>query len=366
MKELLKKLVQADSTPAKGELLTAQIIAEHLKSFGIEPIVDSWDNNRANIIAVVNSSGQKPALVFVTHLDVVPSGAGKWQTPPFEAIEKDGKIFGRGSGDMKGGIVAIITAIEEIVKSKVKLQGDIIFSGTAGEETDSCGIKRFVKVSSGQLPELAGIVIPEPTDFEIVTAHRGMLWLEITTKGKTAHGSMPRLGINAIDSMMAVLGRLEAYKKQKLPAGCSMSINTIAGGKAVNVIPDNCTVAIDLRTEAGKAGDCFIDDLKNIFAELNERDSKFKAEVSVIRNVGALETDNDCDFVKTFCKAVEITETRSVGFCTDGPFLADLAPVIIFGPGRPDLAHKPDEYIDLADVKEAAQYYKEIIFKFLT
>ncbi len=366
MKELLKKLVQADSTPAKGELLTAQIIAEHLKSFGIDSVVDSWDNNRANVTLVVRSSGLKPGLLFVSHLDVVPPGEEKWQSRPFEASEKDGKIFGRGSADMKGGIVAIITAIEAIVESDVKLQGDIIFSATAGEETDSCGVKRFVKGSCEQLSELAGIVIPEPTNFEIVTTHRGMLWFEITTTGKTAHGSMPQLGINAIDSMMVLLGRLKTYKKQKLPTGCSMSINTISGGKSVNVVPDTCTVAIDLRTEAGKTGEHFIDDFKNIFAELNERDSKFKAEVSVIRNVGALETDNNCDFVKAFCKTVEITETQSVVFCTDGPFLSDLAPVIIFGPGKSNLAHKPDEYIDLSDVKKATQYYKEIILKFLT
>ncbi|MHC4634928.1 MAG: M20/M25/M40 family metallo-hydrolase, partial [Planctomycetota bacterium] len=104
--------------------------------------IDQWDGNRANITARIRSGGSKGILLFACHLDVVPPGEGQWRKPPFSGIEGDGKIFGRGSADMKGGITAAVTAIKELVDSKAKLDGDIIFFAGAGEETDSCGIKR--------------------------------------------------------------------------------------------------------------------------------------------------------------------------------------------------------------------------------
>ena len=137
---------------------------------GIKADIDLWDNNRANVIAYIGSGGRKGTLLFACHLDVVPA-EGKWQYPPFEAVENAGRIYGRGSTDMKAGIASIVTAIRRVVDSRAKLQGDIIFLGCAGEETDSAGAERFVR--NYNLPKPAGVVIPEPTDFSIVTAQKG-------------------------------------------------------------------------------------------------------------------------------------------------------------------------------------------------
>jgi len=370
MKELLKKLIQAESTPDKGELAAAEVISAELGRSGIDSRIDSWDQTRANIIAQVKSAGHKAALLFACHLDVVGPGEAAWEKPAFGGVESDGKIYGRGSADMKGGIAAIVTAISRVVDSGTKLQGDIVFAAAAGEETDSCGARRFIS-DSGRLPEFVGVVIPEPTDFEIITAHRGMLWLEVATKGKAAHGSTPHLGVNAITSMRSVLDELENYEiaaePHKLLGECSMSINTIAGGKALNVVPDKCSIGIDIRTLPAQNHQDIITDLEKNFAKLKAGNSQFDAEVSVLRQVQALETDCLCDFVKDFCSAVQDSKTKAVGFTTDGPYFASLgAPVVIFGPGKPQLCHKPDEYIQISDVEKAAEYYKNIILKFLT
>ena len=370
MKEMLKKLIQAESTPQKGELAAAEVISAELSHSGIDCRIDTWDQSRANIIARVKSSERKGALLFACHLDVVGQGEARWEKPPFEAVESDGKIYGRGSADMKGGIAAAVTAIRQIVDSGTKLQGDIVFVAAAGEETDSCGAKRFIS-NHGWLPELIGVVIPEPTDFAIVTAHRGMLWLEVTTKGKAAHGSTPQLGVNAIASMQSVLNELEKYEipaeAHKLLGRCSMSINTITGGKALNVVPDKCSIGIDIRTLPEQNHQNIITDLEKIFAKLKSENPQFDAEVCVVRQVQPLETDCSCDFVKYFCSAVGTNETTAVGFTTDGPHFALLsAPVVIFGPGKPELCHKPNEYIEVSDVKKAVEYYKKIILKFLS
>jgi len=375
MKELLKKLIQAETTDEKGELAAAEVISTEFRRSGIDSNIDSWDQTRANIVAHVKSAGRRAGLLFACHLDVVGPGEAAWKSPAFTAVESDGKIYGRGSVDMKGGTAAAVTAIRRIVDSGVKLQGDIIFSAVAGEETDSAGARRFVDDKSW-LPELApeglaGVVIPEPTDFEIVTAHRGMLWLNVTTKGKAAHSSAPQLGVNAIGSMRLILNELENYEiktePHKLLGTCSISINTIAGGKTMNVVPDKCSVGIDIRTLPGQDHQAIIADLEEVCAKLKADNKQFEAAVSVIRQMQSMVTDCSCDFVKDFCSVVGTDKTKAVGYTTDGPYFASLgSPVVIFGPGKPHLCHKPDEYIDIADLEKGVEHYKNIILKFLT
>ncbi|MHC4726199.1 MAG: M20 family metallopeptidase [Planctomycetota bacterium] len=366
----MKKLINSESTLEKGELASAEVISDEFSKSGINCRIDTWDQTRANITAQLKSGGHKGALLFACHLDVVGPGEEIWDKPAFKAFESNGIIYGRGSVDMKGGIAAVVTAIREVVDSGTKLQGDIIFTAVAGEETDSCGAKRFIN-DHGKLPDFVGIVIPEPTDFSIVTAHRGMFWLEITTKGKAAHGSTPQLGVNAINSMRLVLNELENYKipakPHKLLGNCSMSVNTITGGKTLNVVPDKCTIKVDIRTLPEQNHSDIISDLEKIFAQIKAGNPQFDAEVGVVRQVRPLETDCSCDFIKDFCSAVGINETVAVGFTTDGPHLAPLgAPVVIFGPGKPHLCHKPNEYIEIKDMEKAVELYKNMILKFLS
>jgi succinyl-diaminopimelate desuccinylase len=375
MKELLKKLIQAETTAEKGELAAAEVIADEFSRSGIDSRVDSWDQTRANVVACVKSAGRRAGLLFACHLDVVGPGEAAWDHPAFSPVESDGKIYGRGAVDMKGGTAAAVTAIRQVVESGVKLQGDIIFAAVAGEETDSAGAKRFVD-DKGWLAELspkgfAGVVIPEPTDLEVVTAHRGILWLQITTKGKAAHSSTPQLGVNAIDSIRLFLNELENYEikagPHELLGTCSMSVNTIAGGKAMNVVPDKCSSGIDFRTLPEQNHDEIIAGLQKMFAKLKAANEHFDADISVLRQVRPLETNRNSGFVKAFCSAVGTDETKAVGYTTDGPYFASLGgPVVIFGPGGPHLCHKPDEYINISDLEKAVEYYRNIILKFLT
>jgi succinyl-diaminopimelate desuccinylase len=369
MKTLLKELIQAESTPEKGELAAAEVVSAAFRQSGIESHIDVWQQNRANVVAHVKSTGQKPGLLFACHLDVVGPGEAPWTYPPFDAVETEGRVYGRGSTDMKGGTAAIVMAIRRIVEAGTQLKGDIIFVAAAGEETDSCGAGRFVKNYS-QPPKLTGVVIPEPTDFALVTAHRGMLWLDVTTMGKAAHSSTPHLGVNAIDSMRRILNELDRYEipvdPHELLGKCSMSINTIEGGKALNVVPDQCRIGIDFRTLPNQDHQGLMADLEQIIAKLKSEDPQFEAGISVIRQMQPLETDRHCDFVKVLCTVVGTEETKAVGFTTDGPcFVPFGAPVVIFGPGKPSLCHKPNEYIDIIDSEKAVEYYTAMIRIFL-
>jgi succinyl-diaminopimelate desuccinylase len=386
VKDLLKKLIRAESTPAKGEAAAAEVLAGHLRKHGIDCRVDRWDGDRANVVAHVGTARRRPGLLFVCHLDVVGPGEENWEHPPFKAIETDGRVYGRGAADMKGGIAAVATAIGEVVDSGTTLQGDIVLAATAGEETDSAGVVRFMHdyaarprtrgTKSATAPSaawgnVAGVIIPEPTDLSVVTAHRGLLWLKITTRGKAVHSSMAERGVNAIASMRRVLDALEQYRipvePHPLLGRSSMSVNTITGGDAMNIVPDRCTVGVDIRTLPGQDHEALRCDIEHALAKLKAGLPQFDAELVVERSVGAIETDPDCEFVKTFCSAVEVDLTNAIGFTTDAPHLRPLgAPIVIYGPGKPQLCHQVDEYIDLADVRAAADLFKRVILRFLT
>jgi len=370
MKELLKRLIRADSTLEKGELGAASIVADELARSGIESELTEWGSNRANVTARVKGTGEVPALLFVCHLDVVPIGEGEWKHDPFRATETDGKIHGRGSCDMKGGMTAAIAAIRRAVDSQRELKGDVILACTAGEEVDSCGAMKFLEQYGCELGDLAGVIVPEPTALDVVTAHRGQLWVRITTRGKTAHGSAPHLGINAIDHMSLLLNELRRYtvseETHPILGTCTLSVDTIHGGKAINVVPDECSIEADIRLLPGVSHEKILSDLKGMLAGLRTRDPQFEGEIAVLRRLEALETDPNSDFAKGICSLLATEQTRAVPYATDGAHFAPLgSPVVILGPGDEKLCHQPDEYIEISQVQRAAAAYEQIILRFL-
>ena len=363
MEKLLKQLIQSAPTLENGELEAGNKLVDFFNRHGIEVTLDRWDGSRANVVASIGSNdADAPTLLLGAHLDVVPAAKEHWKTDPFCPVEKDGCVIGRGSVDMLGGLCAAAMAMVDLSSSE--LNGRVIFAATAGEETDSCGVKRFIEQYPVKNP--IGTIIAEPTGMKILRAHRGILWLKVETFGKTAHGSTPQAGINAILKMNALVNQLQSWKIPYTPhpllGGCSMSINRITGGSATNIVPDTCSVEIDIRTLPGQDHSEIINDLQTLCDDIGKTDPDFKTKISIIRAVDALETPAESPFVKAVCQATGIAKTQAVGFTTDGPYFEKLdAPVLIFGPGDGSLCHKPDEYIEISAIEQARQAYKQII-----
>ena len=329
---------------------------------------------RASVVGGLRGTGERPALLFSGHLDTVPAG-DNWQHDILAAEVSDGKIWGLGSTDMKSGVAAMLVAMEAIRRTGVSLQGDLLFAGTAGEEVDSMGAQRLVQQQ--KLSHVGFMVIGEPTTNRVFTAEKGVLWLELHTKGQTAHGSMPHLGVNAIMHMNTLLQALAAanipYQKHPLLGDFTMNVATITGGVKTNVVPDACRVTIDTRTVIGQDHQQILDTVRQLIDHLCAEDATFHAEVHTITERVPLDIPFDAPQVQAFVRVRDqVTGQSSVPtaatYATDGSVFVPAyhAPMVICGPGLPEKAHQPNEYVEIARLSEAARIYTLAALDLLT
>lgn len=373
---LLTRMIQLKTVNEPGdEKPLAELLAKEMASFGMEVEVIDLGNNRANVTGILRGTGDNKALLLNGHLDTVPPGDVEWEYGPYSGDVVDGKIYGRGSADMKGGVAGMIMAAKAIKQAGIELKGDLIISGVAGEEIDSVGAFDFL--NKGGLKDVGAIVIGEPTDCGIYVAEKGAFWVEATAYGQTAHGAFPHKGKNAIIYMNALMNKLIEYKFQyeenQLLGSPTMNISTITGGVKTNVVPDKCTISIDMRTVPGMNHDDIIKDFEGIIKELETEIDGFTADLKIANNRPAVETAVDHPFVKLAQEIVKEEfdkkiEAEGVNFYTDAAvFLpATNLPAVIYGPGRSDMAHQPNEHISIASLMEATQFYAAIIEKYLS
>jgi succinyl-diaminopimelate desuccinylase len=375
--QFLQSLIRTNSiNPPGNELETAQKIAEYALAAGLEADIRALEENRANVIVTLKGydSENCPALLFSGHMDTVPVGNLPWQVDPLSGEKIDGKIYGRGASDMKGGIAASIEAMILLKESGHKFKGDIIFAGSAGEEVDCCGAHALVE---NQLLENAGaIIIAEPSNGKVFSAHKGALWLEIETYGKTAHCSMPNEGVNAVLHMSELINRLKEYQfgftqKHRLLGEPTLVISSINGGVSTNVVPDHCKITVDIRTIPEVNHTQVIDDIHSIIKSLENEFDNFKASLRVKNNLPSIECEEKNIFVETALRVnEELTGVSQpelgVNYFTEGSVFSveTEAPIIIYGPGDEKLAHQPNEYVEINKFFAAIDFYAVLAKKY--
>jgi len=365
--KLCQELIRIKSVnPPGDELQAAQHVVSVLKKIGLEVELIKHSPTRASVLARLKSSRKKPALLFNGHLDTVPVGAEKWIHEPFEAKVSEGKVWGRGSADMKGGLAVLMVAVKALVDARMPLQGDLILTATAGEEVDSLGA--IAVAGRPDLGPIQAVVIPEPSYNDVFIAEKGAFWLELTTQGKTAHGSMPEQGRNAIMMMVALLNEVEKlsfpYREHPLLGGFSKSINTIAGGVKTNVVPDQCVVTVDMRTVPGQDHRAILKQIEDLIADLSRRIPDFRASVRVANDRAPVETSPNDPAVQSFYDVVaevagERPVPKGVRYYTDAVAFVPVLkiPMIICGPGDAKLAHQPNEHVEVSKLVQAAKIY---------
>ncbi|MFE4428856.1 M20 family metallopeptidase [Peribacillus butanolivorans] len=371
----LQSLIQVNSVNPQGnEKRVAEVIQTYLKSSNLQVELDDLGNDRANLfVTYPNVKSDDRYLVYSGHFDTVPTGKVEWEHDPFSGKLIDNKVFGRGATDMKSGVAAMVLALECIERAGVQLNGKLQFVGTAGEEVDGYGAKKVVE--KGQIDKATALVVSEPSENELYTSHKGCLWLEIITYGKTAHGSMPDQGINAITAMNELMNRLHTYEFEYSPHPLlgypTINIGTIEGGVKTNVVPDQCNLTLDIRTVPGQDNDSILHDIENMIKEISEK-SQSTYQIKVINRMDSVSTNEFDDFVKLAVRTgknhVNLDLRPSgVNYYTDAsvywPHLR--IPTIIIGPGNPRLAHQPDEYVEIDKFLESIRYFIALAIDYL-
>jgi succinyl-diaminopimelate desuccinylase len=361
--ELTQELIRFETiNPPGNETPCARHLGRILEEAGFQTSYLDMSPNRGNLIARIGASGERLPLAFTGHTDVVPLGAAPWSVKPFGATIADGRIYGRGSTDMKGGIAAFITAAVKLAPKLADTPG-LVFVITAAEESGCEGAEFLAK--EGVLPQAGALVVAEPTANRVLAGHKGLLWLEGAAKGVTAHASMPEQGDNAVykaaHAALALAGFDFSEYEHPVLGRPTLNVGWLRGGLNTNSVPDAARFGADVRTVPGVEPERLIERFKTAVSDEVTFEITFSA-APVWTDPGDPWVAEVADIVRSMTGSAQ-----SIGgavYFTDGAALKPgmgNPPTVILGPGEPALAHQTDEYCSIARIEEAEAIYAEII-----
>ncbi len=391
--------------PGHGYLEICEYLQVRLQKSGFETELvrahdtpgDSEKYPRWNVVGRRDGAHSGECVHFNSHTDVVEVGQG-WTFDPFGAELKDGKIYGRGTCDMKGGLAASIIAVEAFIAIVPDYAGAIEISGTADEETGGFGGVAYLAEQGYFTPEkVQHVIIPEPLNKDrICLGHRGVWWAEIETKGHIAHGSMPFLGDCAVRHMGAVVHEMEESLYPTLanrtttmpvvPEGAkqsTMNLNSFHGGLAepeegftgfpAAIVPDSCRMIIDRRYLIEETPEQVAQEVVDLLEKVKSERPKFDYVLNEMWQVAPTMTEKSAPVVTSVAGAIEeVLGKKPEYVVSPGTYdqkhidrIGRMKNCIAYGPGILDLAHQPDEYVGVEDMIESAQVMALTLFDLL-
>lgn len=359
--------INPDLVPgAAGEGEIARFVAGWLERAGLEVELDEFVPGRPNVVGIARGSGGGKTLLLNGHMDTV-GVAGMRE--PHKPYIKGGRLYGRGTFDMKGGVAACMVAIAGVRRER--LRGDVIFTAVVDEEYAGLGTMGIAKRYRAD-----GAVIAEPTGLELIAAHKGFVWLEIETQGVAAHGSRPDLGVDAIVSMGRVLMELErldlelrARPAHPLLGTGSIHASLIRGGQELSSYPERCVVSVERRTVPGETPEGVEAEIQMMLERLGTSDPTFRAVVRRGIDRTPMEADEGGAIVETVRQAAarvlgHAPEVAGVPYWTDAATLSAAGiPTVLFG-ATGDGAHAVEEWVELESVEKCAAIYLETARRF--
>ncbi len=372
---LLSALVAIDSVNpdlapgGAGESAAAIFIERWAIDNGLEAIVQDTRPGRPNVVVIARGSGGGQSLMLNGHTDVVGVSG---MTDPFVPRIADGRMYGRGSYDMKGGVAAGLIAAKRA--KALKLRGDVSVSCVADEEVASFGSQAIVDELKSAQPRWRAdaVIVMEPTELDLMLAHKGFVWLDVRTRGKAAHGSRPQLGVDAIVKMGALLTELEcldlrlrANPTHPYLGSGSVHASLINGGQEMSSYPAECNLSIERRTIPGEDLAFVSTEMQRVLDGLALRDATFDATLSTGLMREPFAINNDAPFVQLVSRQTErvigkTPKRAGVGFWADSALFSSAGiPTLLFGP-HGEGAHADVEWVDLKSVEQCCEIYTAV------
>lgn len=358
---LLADLVAIDSVNptlvpgAAGEAAVARRIIEELDAIGLTVEVQVVASGRPNVVGTLRGRAPGRSLMLCGHIDTVGVSG---MDAPFDPVLKDGRLYGRGAQDMKGGVAAMIDAVRAIAEGGGLDAGEVIVACVVDEEHSSIGADALVtrwRADAG--------VVTEPTDLDIAICHKGFAWSEVVTTGKAAHGSRPADGVDAIVHMGRVLvelgaldAALQAGARHPRLGSASLHASTVQGGHELSSYPDRCALQLERRTIPGEPAGALDREVDAILARLAAADPAFRATATPLFSRPPYEIDPAHPLSGLLTRTARAVgcraDTIGMSFWTDAAVLGDAGiPSVLFGPTGAGL-HSIEEWVDLASVRQ--------------
>ncbi len=357
--KLLRVLVAIDSVNpslvpnAAGERGVAEAVAAELRAIGLDVDMTDVAPGRPNVVGVLEGRTPGRTLMLCGHMDTV---GVEGMEAPFDPVERDGRLYGRGTQDMKGGVAAMLGAARVLAHSGGLESGRLVVAAVVDEEYASLGADALAARWTAD-----GAVVTEPTDLRIAVAHKGFVWVEVQTRGRAAHGSRPQEGRDAILRMGRVLARFEDLDRElqrrpphRLVGTASLHASTIAGGRELSVYPDHAVLQLERRTVPGETQEVALRESEAILASLKADDAEFEGESRLLFSRPPHELSAGHPLPRALATAASrrglAAEATGMTFWTDAGILGRAGiPSILFGPGGAGL-HSAEEYVNLQDV----------------
>ena len=372
---MIKALVAFDTTSRDSNLELIHFVEDYLNGHGVaSTLVFNDDKSKANLFASIGPKQAQGGVVLSGHSDVVPVDGQSWTSDPFQVVERDGRLYGRGTCDMKGFLAVALALVPEFQNSGLRSPVHIVL--TYDEETDCSGAVRLMHAlpEAGLAPR--AVIIGEPTEMRIVNAHKGQCTFETHIVGREAHSSAPHLGINAIDIATRLIAYLNtlAVEIESLPQRMdgatppysTINVGTISGGQQVNIVPAECRFDWEIRAIPGHDVDGIVQRFNAYAAELATQFSKkfYRAAIeTTMTSAVAPFVRQDDSPAETLVKSLAGTnEAGSIAFGTEAPCYQQAGmSVVVFGPGSIAQAHKPDEFIALEQVDACVDFMRRLM-----
>jgi succinyl-diaminopimelate desuccinylase len=363
--DLARQLIRLPSTPESGgEPRVAALLAERLAGAGFAVHVDRYDEEHVNVVARWGDP-ERPALCLSGHLDTVTVVQDEWSADPHGADIVGSRLYGRGAVDMKTGVAAMVVAAEDYVASPPPGAVPIALVLTAQEEVGSLGAAALTR-DRGLLPASRFLLIAEPTSNQPVLGHRGALWLDLVSAGRSCHGSTPQLGENAIEKLVDAVSRVRVWAEEtaathEVLGRRTLNVGRIRGGTLRNIVPDSAVAELDFRTPLEEDARALPGQLDELVGEL--------ASVQRVLSLPPVYTPPEDAWVQLVGQVarphVDLSEgPRVARFFTDASVLTAAlgdVPTVICGPGSPDQAHVVDEWCEVDQVETATTIYAELL-----
>jgi acetylornithine deacetylase len=372
---MLEKLVAFDTVSRNSNLAFIDHVRELLTTAGIaSKLVYNDEKTKANLLATIGPD-VPGGIVLSGHTDVVPVDDQDWASDPFKVVERDGRLYGRGTSDMKCFIAIVLASLDRLATASLKTPVHLAFS--YDEEVGCAGVPSLIRLLMKELPRPRAVIVGEPTEMKVVSAHKGITGVRTTVTGHEAHSSQTHRGVSAVMVAAELIHFLQGLAREAAELGphnalfepqhTTITVNQIAGGTALNILAGSCTFHWDVRALPEDDPERYIAAFrKHCTEEVLPRIRKIAAgcdiEIAPRAATPALKLDPNSE-AEQLCRTLTGDNvTRAVSFAAEaGQFQRESLPTVICGPGSIAQAHQPNEYIAIEQVAAGTRFIHDLV-----